>query len=161
MSMSQDLSYLLEFVGSSARPSDIGRIVIRAFLLTLAKRGLSKLTIVRRFFGIKALTRWMLNEGIIADDFAEGIHGLKGPKLPDRLPLVPSPREMEILLNGDFPTAFPERDRLICELLYGQGCAFQKRPASRLTICGQSSGPFTFAARAGCTAKRGNSAWCR
>jgi integrase/recombinase XerC len=45
------------------------------------------------------------------------------PKLPKKLPRVPTIEEMNRALDGKMPEAasFPERDRLIFELLYGCG----------------------------------------
>jgi len=45
------------------------------------------------------------------------------PKLPKKLPRVPTIEEMNSVLDGQMPeiAAFPERDRLMLELLYGCG----------------------------------------
>jgi integrase/recombinase XerC len=45
------------------------------------------------------------------------------PKLPKKLPRVPTIEEMNSVLDGKMPetAAFPERDRLMLELLYGCG----------------------------------------
>ncbi len=45
------------------------------------------------------------------------------PKLPKKLPRVPTIEEMNTVLDGAMPeeAAFPERDRLMLELLYGCG----------------------------------------
>jgi integrase/recombinase XerC len=45
------------------------------------------------------------------------------PKLPKKLPRVPTMEEMNSVLDGNMPeiAAFPERDRLMLELLYGCG----------------------------------------
>jgi integrase/recombinase XerC len=45
------------------------------------------------------------------------------PKLPKKLPRVPTMEEMNSVLDGALPeiAAFPERDRLMIELLYGCG----------------------------------------
>jgi integrase/recombinase XerC len=45
------------------------------------------------------------------------------PKLPKKLPRVPTMEEMNSVLDGQMPeiAAFPERDRLMLELLYGCG----------------------------------------
>jgi site-specific recombinase XerD len=65
---------------------------------------------------------WLHSEGILAEEIFEKIVTIKRPKMPETLPDVPSQEEMKVLLDGgDFPTTFPERDRLILELLYGSG----------------------------------------
>ncbi len=45
------------------------------------------------------------------------------PKLPKKLPRVPTIEEMNTVLDGQMPevASFPERDRLLLELLYGCG----------------------------------------
>src|SRR5439155_10320686 len=45
------------------------------------------------------------------------------PKLPKKLPRVPTIEEMNFVLDGNMPetAAFAERDRLMLELLYGCG----------------------------------------
>jgi integrase/recombinase XerC len=45
------------------------------------------------------------------------------PKLPRKLPRVPTIEEMNCVIDGQMPevAAFPERDRLMLELLYGCG----------------------------------------
>jgi integrase/recombinase XerC len=45
------------------------------------------------------------------------------PKLPKKLPRVPTIEEMNTVLDGQMPeaAAFPERDQLMLELLYGCG----------------------------------------
>ncbi len=45
------------------------------------------------------------------------------PKLPKKLPRVPTIEEMNSVIDGQMPevAAFPERDRLMLELLYGCG----------------------------------------
>jgi integrase/recombinase XerC len=45
------------------------------------------------------------------------------PKLPKKLPRVPTIEEMNSVIDGEMPevAAFPDRDRLMLELLYGCG----------------------------------------
>jgi integrase/recombinase XerC len=45
------------------------------------------------------------------------------PRLPKKLPRVPTIEEMNSVIDGEMPevAAFPERDRLMLELLYGCG----------------------------------------
>jgi integrase/recombinase XerC len=45
------------------------------------------------------------------------------PRLPKKLPRVPTIEEINTVLDGDMPehASFPERDRLILEMLYGCG----------------------------------------
>jgi site-specific recombinase XerD len=53
--------------------------------------------------------------------------------MPDTLPDVLSQEEMTQLLDGgDFPTAFPERYRLLLELMYGAGLRVSEAAQIRL-----------------------------
>ena len=76
---------------------------------------------MRKLAAIKSFSEWLGNEEVLDDDTYQKIAVIKRPKLPDTLPDVPSQEEMRVLLDGDFPTAFPERDKLMLELLYGSG----------------------------------------
>src|SRR5690348_6973612 len=54
------------------------------------------------------------------------IRSIKGPRQHDQLMEVPSEADMTKLLDGDIPTACPERDRVILEMLYGSGLRVQE-----------------------------------
>jgi integrase/recombinase XerC len=72
--------------------------------------------------------------------------------MPDTLPDVPSKEEMAVLLDGgDFPTVFPERDRLLCELMYGAGLRVSEaahitlddlRPEQKAILIHGKGGPY-------------------
>jgi site-specific recombinase XerD len=86
----------------------------------LHKRGAIKITASRKLSAVKSFVRWLASEEIITDDTFQKLITIKRPKMPDTLPDVPSKEEMAVLLDGGvFPTAFPERDKLLCELMYG------------------------------------------
>jgi site-specific recombinase XerD len=87
----------------------------------------------QRAAAIKSFIRWLRGEGIIGEETFEKIITVKRPKTPDTLPDVPSEQEMKILLDGgDFPTSFPERDRLLLELMYGSGLRVSEAAHIRL-----------------------------
>ena len=77
----QDLRDLHEFVGSSAKPQDFSKHVVRAYLVMMNKRGATKTSIMRRLHAIKSFVRWMLSEEMITDDFAMSIYGLEGAEV--------------------------------------------------------------------------------
>jgi site-specific recombinase XerD len=109
------------------------RIVLRGFLALLHRKGTSKRSASRKLSAIKSFVRWLRGEGIIGEDGFEKIVTIKRPKIPDTLPAVPSQEEMTILLDsGNFPTAFPERDRLLLELMYGSGLRVSEAAQIRL-----------------------------
>lgn len=116
-----DLIDLCHFMGPSQTSDRLNREIVRGFLSVLHRNGITKTTAVRKLAAIKSFSEWLRNEEVLDDDTYQKIALIKRPRLPDTLPDVPSHEEMRILLDGEFPTAFPERDRLILELLYGSG----------------------------------------
>jgi integrase/recombinase XerC len=95
-------------------------LLIRAFLAQLYERGLSKPSVARALSSIRSFFRWMGREHAIDSNPALLV---AAPKLPRRLPRVPTMQEMNSVLDAVMPAeaAFPQRDRLILELLYGCG----------------------------------------
>lgn len=126
-----DLEQLERFVGGNDWVKQLTRTVVRAFLAWISQKVCAK-TMARKLTTMKSFTIWLRSEGILVDDVAYGITSLRPPKLYNKLPDVPSQEDMVVLLNGDFPTAFPERDRLICELLYGAGLRVSEAANIRL-----------------------------
>ncbi|MFZ1129508.1 MAG: tyrosine-type recombinase/integrase, partial [Terriglobales bacterium] len=64
--------------------------------------------------------RWLAQEGVVEQNPAKLV---ATPRLPKKLPRVPTIEEMNLVLDGKMPevASFPERDRLMFELLYGCG----------------------------------------
>lgn len=107
------------FARTAAVPlSEIGPDAIERFLGLLYSRGVSKTTRAQRLAAIKSWFKWMEREGIVHDNFADAF---QGPRCPSRRMRVPTQQETRSLCEGPFDTAFPERDRLLVELLYGSG----------------------------------------
>ncbi len=98
----------------------IDHIAIRGFLSQLYERGLSKTSVARALAAVRSLYRWLAREGMVEQNPAKLV---ATPKLPKKLPRVPTIEEMNSVLDGQMPetAAFPERDRLMLELLYGCG----------------------------------------
>ncbi|HKT67784.1 MAG TPA: tyrosine recombinase XerC [Terriglobales bacterium] len=99
---------------------DIDHVRIRGFLSRLYERGLSKTSVARSLAAVRSLYRWMAREGLVEQNPAKLV---ATPRLPKKLPRVPTIEEMNTVLDGELPetVAFPERDRLLLELLYGCG----------------------------------------
>ena len=116
-----DIEELAGFVGGGRWAEQLTRTVVRAFIGSLSKRGLEQTSMARKLAALKSFAMWLRVERLLVDDVCYGITSLRPPKLPKKLPDVPSQEEIATLLNGPFPTAFPERDRLLCELMYGDG----------------------------------------
>src|SRR6266852_4022806 len=114
----RDLIELGDFVGSDANAYQVDRISIRAFLVHLNDTGLCRNSVYRKLQAIKTFYRWVADEGLPHD---ARILTLISPRVRDQLPNVPSETEMMRLCDGSIVTAFPERDQVIVELLYGSG----------------------------------------
>jgi len=116
---SKDLAYFSEYVGASSW-KEIDHTRIRGFLSHLYERELGKTSVARALSALRSLYRWLGREGSIQQNTALLV---AMPKLPKKLPRVPTIEEINNVLDGAMPesAAFPERDRLILELLYGCG----------------------------------------
>src|SRR5246127_3616783 len=114
-----DLKDFSAYVGSRDWPN-IDHITIRGFLSHLYEKGLSKTSVARALAAVRSLYRWLAREGAVEQNPAKLV---ATPKLPKKLPRVPTIEEMNSVLDGQMPeiAAFPERDRLMLELLYGCG----------------------------------------
>jgi integrase/recombinase XerC len=115
----RDLALFSAYAGSRAW-KQIDHIAVRGFLSQLYERGLSKTSVARALAAVRSLYRWLAREGVVEQNPAKLV---ATPKLPKKLPRVPTIEEMNSVIDGDMPevAAFPERDRLMLELLYGCG----------------------------------------
>jgi integrase/recombinase XerC len=114
-----DLDKFAEHVGQRTWRG-IDHLAIRGFLSRLYDQGLSKTSVARALAAVRSLYRWLAQEGMVEQNPAALV---STPKLPKSLPRVPTVEEINNLLDGDMPevAAFPERDGLMFELLYGCG----------------------------------------
>lgn len=115
----QDLENFSAYVGSRGW-NEIDHVTIRGFLSHLYDKGLGKTSVARSLAAVRSLYRWLAQEGIVEQNPAALV---STPKLPKKLPRVPTLEEMNSVLDGEMPeeASFPERDRLMLELLYGCG----------------------------------------
>jgi integrase/recombinase XerC len=116
---SGDLANFSAYVGSRGW-KQIDHIAIRGFLSRLYEKGLGKTSVARSLAAVRSLYRWLAREGVVEQNPAKLV---ATPKLAKKLPRVPTIEEMNSVLDGQMPevAAFPERDRLMLELLYGCG----------------------------------------
>jgi integrase/recombinase XerC len=116
---SRDLSLFAAYAGSREW-KQIDHIAVRGFLSQLYAKGLSKTSVARALAAVRSLYRWLAREGVVEQNPAKLV---ATPKLPKKLPRVPTIEEMNSVIDGEMPelAAFPERDRLMLELLYGCG----------------------------------------
>jgi len=114
-----DLAQFAEYVGPQGW-RDIDHVLIRGYLSSLYERGLSKTSVARALGALRSLYRWLAQEGVVAQNPAALV---ATPKLPKRLPRVPTIDEVNTVLDSKMPecSAFAERDLVILELLYGCG----------------------------------------
>ena len=121
-------AYLRETLGDGVRVSRVEHLHIRGYLAVLYERGLTKASAARALAAVRSWFKWLAKEGKVAQNPALLV---STPKLPKHLPRVPSVEEVNRVLDSlDAPTekkadnvaaAWPERDRVIFELLYGCG----------------------------------------
>lgn len=132
--------FLAKRFGNAALSSQIEHPVIREYLGTLYADGLSKPSVARALAAIRSWCSWLARTGRLEQNPARLV---ATPKLPKHLPRVPSLEQVNRVLDGlqagesgkeatqlpgEKPTkmaiseaAWPERDRVILELLYGCG----------------------------------------
>jgi integrase/recombinase XerC len=119
--------YLNETLGKDARIASVEHLHIRAYLGVLYERGLTKASAARALAAIRSWFKWLAKEGKVAQNPALLV---STPKRPLHLPRVPSMEEVNRVLDSlekpnkqeaSEAAAWPERDRVIFELLYGCG----------------------------------------
>jgi integrase/recombinase XerC len=103
-------------------PHQFTPLLLREWLSHLYGEGLSAVTIRRKLAAVRSLFDFLAREGTVATNVARLV---RTPKAPKTLPSVPTAEQTNVLLDGvaqdQLGRPFPERDRLIFELLYGCG----------------------------------------
>jgi integrase/recombinase XerC len=114
-----DLANFAAYVGSRSW-RNIDHLTIRGFLSQLYEKDLEKTSVARALAAVRSFYRWLAQEGLVEQNPPALV---STPKLPKKLPRVPTIEEMNTVLDGQMPeiASFPERDRLMFELLYGCG----------------------------------------
>jgi len=114
-----DLKNFAAYVGSRNWQS-IDHVAIRGFLSNLYEMKLGKTSVARALAAVRSFYRWLAQEGLVEQNPAALV---STPKLPKKLPRVPTIEEMNTVLDGQMPeiASFPARDRIMFELLYGCG----------------------------------------
>lgn len=112
--------YAMKQFGARMAPAKIEHQHIRAYLGELYGRGLSKASVARALAAIRSWFKWLARQGLVEQSPAALV---ATPKLPKHLPRVPTIEEMNRVVEraDDEAAAWPERDRVIFELLYGCG----------------------------------------
>ena len=139
------LAFLAKELGADADIGSVGHLQIRAYLGVLFEKGLTKTSVARALAAVRSWFKWLAKEGVVKANPAVLV---STPKLPKHLPRVPSVEELNRVLNwlgneavsaetaatgkgaesarpriGEAAgtAVWPERDRVIFELLYGCG----------------------------------------
>ena len=97
----------------------VGKLDVKAFLLSLKKQGLSAKTLVRNLAALRTFFKFLIQEGILE---ANPVEEIESPKMTKTLPDILSLKEVEQLLEQPSPgTPLGVRDRAMLELLYATG----------------------------------------
>jgi integrase/recombinase XerC len=114
-----DLEVFSAYIGEQSLKT-VDHLAIRGFLSHLYDKGLGKTSVARSLAALRSLYRWLAQERLVEQNPAALV---STPKLPKKLPRVPTIEEMNSVLEGEMPevASFPERDVLLFELLYGCG----------------------------------------
>jgi len=113
-------AYAERLLGKDAGVQALEHMHIRAYLGELYERGLSKASAARALAAIRSWCKWLAHHGELEQSPAALV---ATPKLPKHLPRVPTIEEMNRMVDApvEETAAWPARDRLILELLYGCG----------------------------------------
>ena len=112
--------FLAKNYGAEFNVSNLEHPQIRAYLGTLYERGLSKPSVARALASIRSWCKWLARTGRVESNVASLV---TTPKLPKHLPRVPTIEQMNGVVEhiDDEIAAWPARDTVIFELLYGCG----------------------------------------
>ncbi len=104
--------------------SAVEHLHIRGYLAVLYGRGLGKASAARALASVRSWFKWLAKEGLVKQNPALLV---STPKRPLHLPRVPSAEEVNRVVDSlsrpsdEDAGTWPERDRVIFELLYGCG----------------------------------------
>lgn len=111
--------YLAVAEGEAVALGAVDSLAVRAFVADLGRQGARRTTQARALSAVKALFRFLREEGVLG---ANPVRALKAPKLPSPLPRDLSVDEVAGLIvsvEGEAPVDL--RDRALLELLYASG----------------------------------------
>lgn len=120
-------AYLGETLGEDIEVRSVEHLHIRGYLGVLYDRGLTRASAARALSAVRSWFKWLAKENHVAVNPATLV---ASPRLPKHLPRVPSAEEVNRVLDSiehrekpdeEGYTGWPERDRVLWELLYGCG----------------------------------------
>jgi integrase/recombinase XerC len=108
--------------GEPPGPGGIDALLIREWMGSLYAADLSRVTIRRKLSSLRGFLGYCVKEALIGVNPASLV---LTPKIPKKLPEVPSEEQTNALLDGaeagHFPQTHPQRDQALLEMLYGCG----------------------------------------
>jgi integrase/recombinase XerC len=120
--LTEFIAYLTKQFGDRCDIRRIEHLHIRAYLAELYGRGLSKASAARALAAVRSWFKWLARMGHVPQNPAALV---ATPKLAKHLPRVPTIEQMNRALDSkaadDDASAWPVRDAVIFELLYGCG----------------------------------------
>ena len=120
--LTQFTAYLTKLFGADCDVARVEHLHIRGYLAELYDRGLSKASAARALAAVRSWFKWLARMGHVEQNPAALV---ATPKLPKHLPRVPTIEQMNRALDStakqDVAGAWPARDAVIFELLYGCG----------------------------------------
>jgi integrase/recombinase XerC len=117
----RDFAHFASSVMETASPALITHQLVSEHMHSLYERGLSRPSVARALASVRSWCQWLAREGVLESNPAALVNT---PKLPKRLPRVPTAEELIQAMDftaAQAASAWPERDALILELLYGCG----------------------------------------
>ena len=137
---SRDLTNFAAYSGPRGW-KEIDHIAIRGFLSQLYETGLSKTSVARSLAAVRSLYRWLGREGVVEQNPAKLV---ATPKLPKKLPRVPTIEEMNAVL--DVTLTVSAASTTINDPRIGGGSAIQLMPLSANAAAEIGNGTIWFAA---------------
>ena len=121
--------FLAEKLGKEGTVGAVEHLHIRAYMALLYDRGLTKSSVARALAAVRSWFKWLAKVDKVTQNPALLV---STPKRAQHLPRVPSAEDVNRVLNSldaersegkktEETAAWPERDRVIFELLYGCG----------------------------------------
>ena len=117
----EQFAIFLSSNGEDIRWAEVTVNDIRSWMVEMSGSGMSQRSIRRKIQSLRAMYRWMMRRGMIADSPAEEI---EPAKFDSRLPVYVRPADMEAVLNDSDvdPTSFEQvRNHLMVDMLYETG----------------------------------------